>query len=104
MIYLILFKNYKEIIKKLYRNYIKMDEIDINNLKEKAYLLREICSKLDLMDDIASDVIILIRSFYQYRDNQKIGNNHNQKLKNASNIVKKDRKKINKKYKINIII
>jgi hypothetical protein len=62
-----------------------MDEININNLTEKAYFLREICSKIDLTDEIASDVISLVRSFYQFKENQTTANN--QKLKNASNIV-----------------
>lgn len=70
-----------------------MDEINLNNLTEKADFIREICLKLNLTDDVASDVITFIRSFFLCRENSA-QNSH--RIKNVSNIVK-NKKKINKR-------
>ena len=61
-----------------------MDDIDIRNLTEKADFVREICLKLNLTDDIASDVITFIRSFFQYKEYST----KTYQIKNVSNIVK----------------
>jgi len=60
-----------------------MDEINLKNLTEKTDFIREICIKLNLTDDIASDVITFIRKFFHFKENPS----NIQKLKNASNIV-----------------
>jgi hypothetical protein len=60
-----------------------MDEININNLNEKADFIREIILKLGLSDDIASDAILYIRTFFDYKENEF----PNLQIKNVSNLV-----------------
>jgi len=60
-----------------------MNEINLKNLSEKADLIREICLKLELSDEIASDAILYIRAFFEYKENEL----PNLQIKNVSNLV-----------------
>jgi len=60
-----------------------MDEINIENLGENTDLIREICLKLGLADNIASDAILYIRAFFEYKVNEL----PNLQIKNVSNMV-----------------
>ena len=47
-----------------------MDDLNIKNLNEKTDFIREICTKLNLSNEIASDTIVYIRSFLEYKENE----------------------------------
>lgn len=60
-----------------------MDDLKLSNLSENTDFIREICSKLGLSDEIASDTILYIRCFFEYKENQ----NPTFQIKTVSNIV-----------------